>query len=51
MIGGYLYTKKNEEVTQKLNTALDQSFEQIKIGVSGVLFHDNPYPDSKPSLI
>jgi asparagine synthase (glutamine-hydrolysing) len=44
MVGGYIYSERDEEFASRLRNRLDGSFGTIAAWDHGVLFHDEPYP-------
>jgi len=50
MIGGYLYRNKNEDISNRLNTALDESYNTVSFDDLGTLFYNNPFSDFETTL-
>jgi hypothetical protein len=46
MIGGYLFQYEQEEITGRLNTALQETYHRIPCGQAGFLFYDQPFADA-----
>ncbi len=50
MIGGYLYQYAEPEVSERLNLVLNDTYQRIALGASGLLFHDNPFADAPTAV-
>ncbi len=45
MIGGYMFSREQVDLTERVQKVLDDTFEKISCGANGFLFFDQPYSD------